>query len=89
MQHESKNLANSHDTLLVFRLHEFLTGLTEAIPARNNDLDAQWNFEITEHFTRPWSERRGIESIDRNAEVVLVKVPLNVLSDALVHLCQI
>lgn len=34
-------------------------------------------------FTRPWSERRGIESIDRNAEVVLVKIPLDSLSDAL------
>ncbi|MFN6560509.1 MAG: hypothetical protein RMY28_011950 [Nostoc sp. ChiSLP01] len=39
--------------------------------------------EIAEHFTRPWSERRGIESIDRNAEVVLVKVPLDRLSEAL------
>ncbi len=83
MQHESKNLANSHDTLLMFRLHEFLTGLTEAIPARNNDLDAQWNLKLAAHFTRPWSERRGIESIDRNAEVILVKVPLNLLSDVL------
>ncbi len=39
--------------------------------------------EAAEHFTRPWSERRGIESIDRNDAVVLVKVPLNQLSDAL------
>lgn len=39
--------------------------------------------EVAERFTRPWSQRRGIESIDRNAEVVLVKVPLNQLSDAL------
>jgi hypothetical protein len=34
-------------------------------------------------FTRPWSGRRGIESIDRNAGVILVKVPLNQLSDIL------
>lgn len=61
----------------------FQKELTEAIPARNNYLDAQWNLKLAEHFTRPWSERRGIESIDRNAEVVLVKVPLNVLSDIL------
>jgi hypothetical protein len=35
------------------------------------------------HFTRPWSERRGIETIDRNAEVFLARAPLNKLSDIL------
>lgn len=35
------------------------------------------------HFTRPWSQRRGIESIDRNDTVTLVRVPLNQLSNAL------
>lgn len=35
------------------------------------------------YFTRPWSSRRGIESIDRNATVVLVKAPLDSLSDVL------
>lgn len=34
-------------------------------------------------FTRPWSSRRGIESIDRNASVVLVKAPLDSLSAVL------
>lgn len=34
-------------------------------------------------FTRPYAERCGIETLDRNAEVVLVRVPLNQLSDAL------
>lgn len=46
-------------------------------------MDEQFRREAAEHFTRPWSDRRGIESIDRNAAVVLVKVPLNQLSDAL------
>jgi hypothetical protein len=45
--------------------------------------DDQFIREAAEHFTRPWPQRRGIESIDRNAAVVLVKVPLNQLSDAL------
>ena len=45
--------------------------------------DEQFMREAAEHFTRPWPQRRGIESIDRNAAVVLVKVPLNQLSDAL------
>lgn len=45
-------------------------------------------FDQSEHnaiadFTRPWSERRGIETTNRNASVVLVKVPLDVLSNAL------
>ncbi|WP_445638098.1 hypothetical protein NSTC745_03335 [Nostoc sp. DSM 114161] len=46
-------------------------------------MDEQFTRDIAEHFTRPWSQRRGIESIDRNAEVVLVKVPLDRLSDVL------
>ncbi|MEH1785707.1 hypothetical protein [Nostoc sp.] len=45
--------------------------------------DDQFMREAVERFTRPWPQRRGIESIDRNAAVVLVKVPLNQLSDAL------
>ncbi|XGV96076.1 MAG: hypothetical protein ACAF41_25480 [Leptolyngbya sp. BL-A-14] len=39
--------------------------------------------EVAAHFTRPWAQRRGIESIDRNDTVTLVRVPLNQLSDAL------
>jgi hypothetical protein len=46
-------------------------------------MDEQFKDEVAKRFTRAWSERRGIESIDRNAQVVLVKVPLNELSDAL------
>ncbi|QMS90360.1 hypothetical protein HUN01_23270 [Nostoc edaphicum CCNP1411] len=46
-------------------------------------MDEQFIREAVENFTRPWPQRRGIESIDRNAAVVLVKVPLNQLSDAL------
>ncbi|MCW5317653.1 hypothetical protein GTQ43_28920 [Nostoc sp. KVJ3] len=46
-------------------------------------MDEQLKREAAEHYTRPWSERRGIESTDRNAAIVLVKVPLNQLSDAL------
>lgn len=34
-------------------------------------------------FTLPWAERRGIESVDRNAEVFLVRAPLDDLFDAL------
>ncbi|MGV0105085.1 hypothetical protein NSTCB13_03794 [Nostoc sp. DSM 114160] len=45
--------------------------------------DDQFIREAAERFTRSWSQRRGIQSIDRNAAVVLVKVPLNQLSDAL------
>jgi hypothetical protein len=50
---------------------------------KNNSMDEQFMREAAEHFTRPWSERRGIESIDRNDAVVLVKVPLYQLSDVL------
>lgn len=43
----------------------------------------QWMQDAANHFTRPWSGRRGIETIDRNAEVILVKVPIDQLSDTL------
>lgn len=46
-------------------------------------MDKRWEREAKEHFTRSWSERRGIESIDRNAWIVLVKVPLDQLSSVL------
>lgn len=39
--------------------------------------------EAAANFTRPWSQRRGIETIDRNAEVILVRAPLNELSNLL------
>ncbi|WGV23744.1 hypothetical protein [Halotia branconii] len=54
-----------------------------AKPIKNNGMDEQFRNEATKQFTRPWSARRGIESIDRNAEVILVKVPLDQLSNAL------
>jgi hypothetical protein len=34
-------------------------------------------------FTSSWAERRGIESIDRNAVVTFIRVPLDRLSDVL------
>jgi hypothetical protein len=44
---------------------------------------SEYENRIAAEFTRPWSERRGIEENDRYAEVVLVRVPLNELSDLL------
>ena len=45
------------------------------------------NSKLTEEgkadFTRPWAERRGIECIDRNAIVTLVRVPLDRLTSLL------
>lgn len=35
--------------------------------------------EAIAYLTRPWSQRRGIETVDRNAEVFLVRVPLEEL----------
>ncbi|MBE9080257.1 hypothetical protein IQ241_23715 [Romeria aff. gracilis LEGE 07310] len=42
-----------------------------------------WQQRYTEHFMRPWSERRGIDNIDHNSTISLVRVPLDRLSDAL------
>ncbi|MBC7969926.1 MAG: hypothetical protein H7Z11_07350 [Verrucomicrobia bacterium] len=39
--------------------------------------------DAASYFTRPWSKRRGIETIDRNAEVILVKASLDGLSAVL------
>jgi hypothetical protein len=48
-----------------------------------NAVDKQNEYDASSYFTRPWSNRRGIESTDRNAVVTLVRVPLNLLSNAL------
>lgn len=55
-----------------------------AVPVKMESymVDRQENSGI-EDFTRPWSERRGIETTNRNASVVMVKAPLDVLSGAL------
>ncbi|MBD2077196.1 hypothetical protein H6F86_25610 [Phormidium sp. FACHB-592] len=42
-------------------------------------MDTQPFQNIAADFTRPWSERRGCETIDRNATVVLVRAPLDAL----------
>jgi hypothetical protein len=39
--------------------------------------------ELEREFTRSWSQRRGIETLNRNNSLLLVKVPLDQLSDAL------
>lgn len=39
--------------------------------------------ETTEHFLRPWSTRRGIETIDNNNFVILIRTELNSLIDFL------
>ncbi len=42
--------------------------------------------EYIAHLTRPWSERRGIESIDSNSRSILVKAPIDELADVLASL---
>jgi hypothetical protein len=59
----------------------FQQGLSASAPAQT--MNEQQIQDAATHFTRPWSERRGIETIDRNAEVFLVRAPLNELSDVL------
>lgn len=53
----------------------------------NFSMDEQWKREFEaqfeEDFLRPWSQRRGIESIDRNSWIVLARVPLAQLSAVL------
>ena len=39
--------------------------------------------EAISDFTRPWSQRRGIESLDCNVVATFVRTPLNKLSDVL------
>ena len=57
--------------------------LSASLPPKSKGMNEQQIREASEDFTRPWSGRRGIETIDRNAEVILVRVPLDELSDAL------
>jgi hypothetical protein len=48
-----------------------------------SEVDENWLQELRENSTRPWSEKRGIESIDRQHRVILVRVPLDILFTAL------
>jgi hypothetical protein len=45
--------------------------------------DNLWQEKAAREFLRSWSERRGIESIDRNARILLVKTSLDAISDIL------
>lgn len=62
-----------------------LTGTTSITDASvmNSDVEDQFRREAAANFTRPWAERRGMERIDRSPQVVLVKAPLDQLSNAL------
>ncbi|NJN91529.1 MAG: hypothetical protein HC878_14960 [Leptolyngbyaceae cyanobacterium SL_5_14] len=46
-------------------------------------VDENWLQELRENSTRPWSEKRGIESIDHQHQIILVRVPLDILFTAL------
>ncbi|NEQ45565.1 MAG: hypothetical protein F6K00_19290 [Leptolyngbya sp. SIOISBB] len=61
---------------------EYLRDPDTYLRSRGVDIEA-WLQESEAHFTRPWSERRGIEHFDRNDTVTLVRVPLDQLSDFL------
>jgi hypothetical protein len=68
---------------LAMSCNSFLSGLSMPHNLEKQKVDDRQANDAAADFTRPWSQRRGIESIDRNAEVILVRVPLNQLSDAL------
>lgn len=51
----------------------------------SNSMAQQQQSDAAKQFTRPWSERRGIETIDRNDRVVLVKAPLEMLTNVLAN----
>lgn len=61
---------------------EYLMDPDIYLRSRGVDIEA-WQQEAEAHFTRPWSERRGIEHFDRNSSITLVRVPLDQLSDFL------
>lgn len=70
--------------ILTFYLADvFSQRLSASSNVQSKAMNEQRFQDAAKDFTRPWSERRGIESIDRNAEVILLRVPLNELSDAL------
>ncbi len=50
-----------------------------------SSVDQQQQSDAAKQFTRPWSERRGIETIYRNDRVVLVKTSLKMLTNVLAN----
>ncbi|MBX2863826.1 MAG: hypothetical protein KTR27_09740 [Leptolyngbyaceae cyanobacterium MAG.088] len=43
----------------------------------------QWKQEAIENYTRPWGERRGLESLPSNDDSILVKASIDELADVL------
>jgi hypothetical protein len=65
-----------------FRLIAAIIVLALPSSVRSEQMDPREQAAISD-FTRPWSTRKGISSIDRNAVVTLARVPLKRLSDVL------
>ncbi|MGF1521014.1 MAG: hypothetical protein ACFBSF_01670 [Leptolyngbyaceae cyanobacterium] len=49
-------------------------------------MDAQWRDDALKDFTRPWNERRGLESIESHIGAILVKASIDELADILAEI---
>lgn len=58
----------------------------EILAARVGISVTEYRLKQEQYFTRPWSTRRGIEEGDRNADLVLARVPIEELSKAIADL---
>lgn len=76
-------------TLIVFLLCISCTIFSSKLAAspiwERNSMAQQQQSDAAKQFTRPWSERKGIETIDRNDRVVLIKAPLELLTNVLAN----
>lgn len=70
-----EGIANEPDALLLINLEQYLRD-------RGVDIEA-YQQEVEAGLNQPWSERRGINFSDRNTTIILVRSPLNQLSNVI------
>ena len=58
----------------------------ELLAAKEGISVSEYKLKEEQYFTRPWSERRGIEPLDRNANILLARVSIEEFSVALANL---
>ena len=64
-----------------------LTDLYDELLAAKEGLSvSEYRLKEEQYFTRPWSERRGIETLARNANILLARIPIEQLSKSVADL---
>ncbi|MEM9117158.1 MAG: hypothetical protein AAGD09_04665 [Cyanobacteria bacterium P01_F01_bin.56] len=78
----SEQLRNLDRAALLSNPGEYLRDPEGYLRSRGVDIEA-YQQEVATHFSRPWSERRGVEYSDRNTTITLVRSPIDQLTHSI------